>query len=51
MSEKSSNVEKIIEKSSDMVKNQILNRGISLMKFPLDVMKAVMQDISAKFKK
>jgi len=51
MSKESSDMEKIIKKSSDGVKNQVVKRGISLMKFPIDIMKAVAQDISAKFKK
>jgi hypothetical protein len=51
MRNKSSDIEKIIEKSSNGVKNQVVKRGISLMKFPIDVMKAVAQDINAKLKK
>jgi hypothetical protein len=51
MSTETSDIEKIITKSSNLVRNQVINRGISLMMFPIDVMKALAQDISAKFKK
>ena len=51
MSKQLNDMEKIIKKSSDGVINQVVKRGIVLMKFPIDVMKAVSQDINKKIKK
>ena len=51
MTRESGDIDKIIKKSSDGIKNQVVKRGISLMMFPIKVMQAVAQDIIAKFKK
>ena len=51
MADKSNDMEKIIKKSSNGIINQVVKRGVSLMKFPIDVMKAVAEDISTKLKK
>ncbi len=50
MSRESNDMEKIIKKSSNGVKNQVVKRGVSLMMFPIEVMKAVAQDINTKLK-
>lgn len=52
MAQKTDNdIDKIVKKSSEGVKNQVVKRGFSLMMFPLKVMQAVFQDISDKLKK
>lgn len=51
MSRESNDMERIIKKSSNGVKNQVVKRGVSLMMFPIEVMKAVAQDINTKLKK
>ena len=51
MSKESSDIEKIVEKSSKGVMNLVVKKGIFLMMIPIEIMKAVMQDIGAKLKK
>lgn len=51
MTKESSDIDKIIKKSSDGINEHVIKRGISLMMFPIKVMQAVAQDIITIFKK